>query len=322
MGEIINGQWITDEDVKATQTAAYERTSGKFERSKTVFRNWVTEDGSAGSSGSSGFKAEAGRYHLFAALNCPWAHRTLIYRNIKNLGETISLSLASPIRTDQGWVFESNDKRFADELYDLSAVHEIYTRSDTKYSGRSTVPILWDKKQQTIVSNESAEIIRMFNSAFNKITGDEQDFYPVHLAKEIDALNDVIYKRVNNGVYKSGFARTQEAYNEAVIDLFNTLDQLEEHLSQSRYLLGDSITEADWRLLPTLARFDVAYFSAFKCNLRAIRDYLHLSAYFKDLYTQKGVAETVDFDVYRMGYHSQSSFRNPHGIVPIAFEPD
>jgi putative glutathione S-transferase len=320
MGKLIQGDWITDDKLKAKEAAEYQRAGGKFERGTAGFRNWVTADGSAGPSGLAGFKAEAGRYHLFAALNCPWAHRTLIYRKVKNLDNVISLSLAAPARTDQGWVFKSDDARFGDELYSLSAVHELYTRADADYSGRVTVPILWDKQRQTIVSNESSEIIRMFNTAFNAITGDDQDFYPKHLAEEIDSLNDVIFNNVNNGVYKSGFARTQEAYSEAVTQLFKTLDELEERLSQSRYLLGDAITEADWRLLPTLARFDVGYYSAFKCNLRAIRDYPHLSAYFENLYAQKGVAETIDFDVYRAGYHSQSPLRNPYGIVPVGFE--
>lgn len=322
MGKLIQGEWITDDKLKAAETAEYLRAGGKFERGTAGFRNWVTADGSAGPSGLSGFKAEAGRYHLFAALNCPWAHRTLIYRKIKKLDSIVSLSLAAPARTDQGWVFKSEDARYGDDLYGLSAAHEIYTRADADYSGRVTVPVLWDKQSQTIVSNESSEIIRMFNSAFNSITGDEKDFYPDTLAKEIDSLNDIIFNNVNNGVYKSGFARTQEAYSEAVVQLFNTLDEIEKRLSQSRYLLGDAITEADWRLLPTLVRFDVGYYSAFKCNLRAIRDYPHLSAYLKDLYVQDGVAQTVDLDVYRAGYHSQSPLRNPYGIVPVGFEPE
>jgi putative glutathione S-transferase len=320
MGKLIQGEWITDDKLKDAEVAAYQRTGGKFERGTAGFRNWITADGSAGPSELAGFKAEVGRYHLFAALNCPQAHCTLIYRKVKNLDKVISISLAAPARTDQGWVFESDGARFGDELYSLSAVHELYTRANAEYSGRVTVPILWDKQRQTIVSNESSEIIRMFNTAFNAITGDDQDFYPKHLAEEIDSLNDVIFNNVNNGVYKSGFARTQEAYSEAVTQLFKSLDELEERLSQSRYLLGDAITEADWRLLPTLARFDVGYYSAFKCNLRAIRDYPHLSAYFENLYAQKGVAETVDFDVYRAGYHSQSPLRNPYGIVPVGFE--
>jgi len=321
MRKLIQGEWITDDKLKALEAAQYQRAGGKFERGTAGFRSWISKDGSAGPSGLAGFKAEAGRYHLFAALNCPWAHRTLIYRKIKSLDSVISLSLAAPARTDQGWVFGSDDARFGDELYGLSAVHELYTRADPAYTGRVTVPVLWDKQRQTIVSNESSEIIRMFNSAFNDITGDHQDFYPGHLAKEIDSLNEVIFNRVNNGVYKSGFARTQAAYTEAVVPLFETLDELERRLSVSRYLLGDEISEADWRLFPTLARFDVGYYSAFKCNLRAIRDYPHLSAYFKNLYAYKGVAETVDFDIYRAGYHSQSDVRNPHGIVPLGFDP-
>lgn len=321
MGKLIQGEWITDDKLKSAEAMEYNRAGGKFERGTAGFRNWVTADGSAGPSGVTGFKAEAMRYHLFAALNCPWAHRTLIYRKVKKLDNVISLSLAAPARTDQGWVFESDDVRFGDDLYGLSAVHELYTRADANYNGRVTVPVLWDKQTQTIVSNESSEIIRMFNTSFNAITGNSEDFYPAHLAQEIDRLNDVIFNNVNNGVYKSGFARSQDAYSEAVVQVFKTLDELEQRLSQSRYLLGDAITEADWRLLPTLSRFDVGYYSAFKCNLRAIRDYPYLSAYFKNLYEHEGVAETIDFDVYRAGYHSQSPLRNPYGIVPVGFEP-
>ena len=322
MGKLIEGQWITDEKLKAAEALAYKKSGGNFQRGTATFRHWVTVDGLAGPSGDAGFKAEPGRYHLFAAINCPWAHRTLIYHQVKKLEPLIGLSLVAPLRTDQGWVFKTQDSRFRDELYQMQSLHQLYKRAVPDYTGRVTVPVLWDKRQQTIVSNESSEIIRMFNSAFNHLTGDEQDFYPEKLASEIDELNDYIYQNINNGVYKAGFARTQEAYDDAVTKLFAALDTIEERLSLHRYLSGDQITEADWRLLPTLVRFDVGYYSAFKCNLRAIRDYPNLSAYLRDLYSQPGVASTVDLDIYRAGYHSKSPHRNPHGIVPVGFSSE
>lgn len=321
MGKLIQGQWLTDDKLAELEAKAYQASGGKFERGTAGFRNWITADGSAGPSGREGFKAQAGRYHLFAALNCPWAHRTLLYRQVKKLEPIVSLSLVAPLRTEQGWVFDHQAPRFRDDLYQLNAMFELYVRANDEYSGRVTVPVLWDKHQQSIVSNESSEIIRMFNSAFNEITGDEQDFYPLALANEIDELNDYIFNYINNGVYKAGFARSQSAYDEAVTELFMALDKLEARLSQQDYLLGDNITEADWRLLPTLVRFDVGYFSAFKCNLRAIRDYPNLSRYLKALYQVQGVAQTVDLDIYRAGYHSKSPLRNPHGIVPIGPSP-
>ena len=320
MGKLIEGLWMTDDKLAEIEARKYDRAAGKFQRGSAKFRNWITVNGQAGPTGEAGFKAETGRYHLFAALNCPWAHRTLIYRKIKKLEAIVSLSLAAPARTEQGWVFSTSDKRFRDELYQLTAMHELYTRAVGDYTGRVTVPVLWDKQTQTIVSNESADIIRMFNSAFNEITGDRQDFYPASLSGQIDELNDFIFNNINNGVYKSGFARTQAAYDDAVTKLFTALDILEQRLGQSRYLFGENITEADWRLLPTLVRFDVAYYSAFKCNWRAIRDYPHLSTYLTSLYQQQGIAETVDLDIYRKGYHSKSPLRNPHGIVPIGFQ--
>jgi glutathionyl-hydroquinone reductase len=316
MGKLISGQWLTDDALQAFEQKQYQQNKGHFQRGTAVFRNWITSDGSPGPSGSGGFKAEAGRYHLFAAINCPWAHRTLIYRAIKGLEEVVSLSLAAPLRTEQGWAFDPAQPRFSDQLYGLSAIHEIYTQAEPDYSGRATVPILWDKVKKTIVSTESAEIIRMFNSVFDPITGNQLDFYPLAQRSEIDQLNQYIYENINNGTYKAGFARTQAAYNEAVIALFQALDQVEDRLSQQSYLLGENITEADWRLLPTLARFDVGYYSAFKCNLKAIRDYPHLNRYFQQLYAYPGIAETIDFDIYRAGYHSQSPLRNPHGIQP------
>jgi putative glutathione S-transferase len=319
MGKLVNGQWLNDQELLAFEQQQYKAANGRFQRGSPIFRNWITTDGSAGITGHSGFKAEPNRYHLFAAINCPWAHRTLIYRQVKNLTPIIGLSLVAPLRTDNGWVFKTDDTRFADELYQLHAMHELYSKADPQYTGRVTVPVLWDKQQQTIVNNESSEIIRMFNSAFNQVTGDDQNFYPSSLAVEIDKLNELIYHNINNGVYKTGFSRTQEAYDEAVASVFTALDTIETRLSTRRYLLGNNITEADWRLLPTLVRFDVGYFSAFKCNLRAIRDYPYLSTYLQDLYSQPGIANTIDLDIYRVGYHSKSPLRNPHGIVPVGF---
>lgn len=323
MGKLVDGKWLNDEQLLAFEQEQYKAANGRFQRGTAAFRNWITVDGSAGISGEAGFKAQAGRYHLFAALNCPWAHRTLIYRNVKQLENVISLSLVKPLRTDDGWVFDennsNNNSRFQDKLFGLSAMHELYVKANSEYSGRVTVPVLWDKQRETIVSTESSEIIRMFNSAFNDITGDQQNFYPAALAQEIDELNDYIYQNLNNGVYQTGFARTQEAYDESVAKVFAALDNLEQRLSSNKYLLGDQISEADWRLLPTLVRFDVGYYSAFKCNLRAIRDYPHLSAYLQNLYAQPGVASTVDLDIYRAGYHSKSPMRNPNGIVPVGF---
>jgi putative glutathione S-transferase len=320
MGKLVDGKWLNDEQLIAFEQMQYKQSNGRFQRGISVFRNWISADGSAGITGVSGFKAEPNRYHLFAALNCPWAHRTLIYRQVKNLEPIIGLSLVAPLRTEDGWVFKTDDDRFTDELYQLNTMHQLYSKAEPNYTGRVTVPVLWDKQQQKIVSNESSEIIRMFNDAFNEVTGDTQDFYPDALANQIDELNDLIFNNINNGVYKTGFARTQEAYDESVTNVFLTLESLEARLSARRYLLGENITETDWRLLPTLVRFDVGYFSAFKCNLKAIRDYPHLSRYLQDLYSQPGVASTIDLDIYRAGYHSVSPLRNPHGIVPIGFQ--
>lgn len=325
MGKLIEGKWLNDAQLEIFEKQQYKEANGRFQRGTAQFRNWITLDGSAGISGEGGFKAEAGRYHLFAALNCPWAHRTLIYRSVKRLENVISLSLVKPLRTDNGWVFDdentSGDSRFNDTLLGLSALHELYVKAVPDYSGRVTVPVLWDKQQNKIVSTESSEIIRMFNSAFNDITGDQQDFYPAALAQEIDELNDYIYQNINNGVYQTGFARTQEAYDESVVKVFSALDKLEQRLSNSIYLLGNKVTEADWRLLPTLVRFDVGYFTAFKCNLRALRDYPNLSRYLQDVVNLPNVGKTIELDIYRKGYNSVSPLRNPHGIVSVGLAP-
>ena len=309
MGKLLDGKWV-DDDVGAANA------DGKFERSKALLRNWVTPDGAPGPSGIGGFRAEAGRYHLYIAINCPWAHRAAIFRRLKGLEDAISLSICAPRRTDQGWVFDPADDRYRDTLLGKEAMHQVYTAGQPDYSGRVTMPVLWDKKRRTIVSNESAEIIRMLNGAFLGVAGNDINFCPPDLLAEIDALNATIYATVNNGVYRTGFARTQEAYEEAAAALFATLDDLDDRLSKTRYLLGDRPTEADWRLFPTLARFDVAYFGAFKCNLRRLIDYPNLWPYARELYQWPGVADTVDFGIYKRGYYSPSAARNPHGIVP------
>ncbi len=315
MGKLINGKWLNDEKLKAFEAEQYKTNKGKFVRGTAQFRSWITKDGSAGASGEAGFKAEKDRYHLFAALNCPWAHRTLIYRKIKGLDRIISLSLVNPLRNDDGWFFHSNG-RFSDLLYGLKNIHSLYTKADPNYTGRATVPVLWDKQKQTIVSTESSEIIRMFDLAFEAFTSDKPIYFIDDYAEQINSMNDFVYTHLNNGVYQAGFARDQSAYNEAVTKVFAGLDKLESILENSTYLLGETITEADWRLLPTLVRFDVGYYSAFKCNLKAIRDYPNLSRYLQALLTVSGVSDTIDLEVYRKGYHSKNELRNPYGIVP------
>jgi putative glutathione S-transferase len=311
MGLLVDGVWHD-------QWYDTKKSGGKFERSEAQFRNWITADGQAGPSGSDGFAAESGRYHLYVSLACPWAHRTLIYRAIKGLAPHISVSVVHPDMRSDGWTFD-NDFAGAtgDSLYGHDFARDIYTQADPKYSGRVTVPILWDRKRETIVSNESADIIRMFNSAFDGITGDAQDFRPSDLSSEIDEINARIYDTFNNGVYKCGFATTQDAYDAAVYPLFDTLDWIEGILSERRYLLGDRITEADWRLFPTLIRFDPVYHLHFKCNRRRIVDYPNLWAYTRELYQWPGVAETVNFDHIVRHYHCSHETINPHRIVPI-----
>ncbi len=308
MGKLVAGVWRDD----TIQTDA----SGAFVRADTILRNWVTPDGAPGSSGEGGFKAEAGRYHLYVAVNCPWAHRAVIFRILKKLEDVVSISRVAPRRDERGWIFDPVDERYRDGLLGKSVLHEVYTEAVADYTGRVTVPVLWDKQRHTIVSNESAEIIRMFNSAFAGLVEDTPDYAPDDLLGEIDGLNERIYDTVNNGVYRAGFARTQEAYDAAVEPLFETLDDLDDRLSASRYLLGDRQTEADWRLFPTLARFDAAYHGAFKCNIRRLMDYPNLWPYARDLYQTPGIAETVDLDIYKRGYYSPSVERNPRGIVP------
>jgi len=305
MGILVDGKWREEELSTETDTV------GAFQRSDSRFRDWITADG------SSGFKAEPGRYHLYAAYNCPWAHRTLIFRKLKNLEGAITVACALPSIREQGWLFESNPQ-FPDCLPDtvngFHHLHQAYTASDPLYTGKVTVPTLWDKKTQRIVNNESSEIIRMLNSEFRKV-GDDTDFYPAPLRSEIDRVNQLVYANVNNGVYRCGFARSQAAYEAAYDALFATLDELEARLSRQRYLVSRQITEADWRLFPTLVRFDVAYFSLFKCNKKRIADYPNLSNYMRELYGVPGIAATVKPRQYVAGYWSIPRL-NPTGIIP------
>ena len=311
MGAMIEGKWTTDEEASASSLA-----DGRFRRAPSVVRHWVTPDGAPGPTGEGGFEAEANRYHLFVALACPWAHRTLIFRVLKGLTGMISVSVALPRRTDQGWVFDDRSDRFRDTCLGKAALWEVYASGHPGYTGRVTVPVLFDKRSGRIVNNESADIIRMLNGAFDRVGANDADYYPPSLRPEIAALNDCIYETVNDGVYRTGFARTQEAYEEAFDRLFETLDFLDGRLENRRYLCGAQQTEADWRLFPTLARFDVAYHYAFKCNLRRLVDYPNLWPYTRDLYQTPGIAETVHPEIYKLGYFSISELRNPLGIVP------
>jgi putative glutathione S-transferase len=294
-----------------------KETGGQFVRSASQFRNFVTADGSPGPTGKGGFKAESGRYHLYVSLACPWAHRTLIFRKLKGLEEHISVSVVHYLMLDKGWVFKDEDGATVDHLFGAAAMSDIYTRADPHYSGRVTVPVLWDKQTNTIVSNESAEIIRMFNSAFDGITGNNFDFYPEALHAEIDALNAVIYDTINNGVYKCGFATSQSAYEKNFDALFASLDMLENRLTNQKYLFGDMLTEADWRLFTTLVRFDPVYVGHFKCNRNRIVDYPNLQRFLRSLYNEPGVRETVNFHHIKQHYYRSHPTINPTGIVPV-----
>lgn len=317
MGLLIDGKWHD----KWYDT---DKTGGKFEREAARFRNWVTADGSPGPDGEGGFKAESGRYHLYVSMACPWAHRTLIFRKLKGLEQHISVSVVHPDMLENGWEFRPDSEKHRDHLHGLRFLHELYTRAAPDYTGRVTVPTLWDTKKQTIASNESAEIIRMFNSAFNDLEGvrTDLDFYPAGLREEIDAVNARVYDTVNNGVYKAGFATAQDKYEEAYAALFDSLDWLEHRLSSQRYLVGDQLTEADWRLFTTLIRFDAVYFSHFKCNRQRIQDFPALSAYVRDLYQVPGVAETVDIGQIKRHYYVSQRTINPTQIVPVGPELD
>jgi putative glutathione S-transferase len=312
MGLLVDGKWVD----QWYETASNQ---GAFKRQESLFRNWITADGSPGLSGDGGFKAEAGRYHLYVSLACPWAHRTLIFRQLKGLEDVISVSVVEPLMLGEGWTFSA---AYPDHLYGLDTMHQIYSKAEAGLTSRVTVPVLWDKQRETIVSNESAEIIRMLNSAFNGITGNTEDYYPDNLRADIDQLNEWIYPTINNGVYRAGFATTQEAYAEAYQDLFTALDDIEQRLSTRRYLTGEHITEADWRLFTTLLRFDAVYFGHFKTNRQRIEDYDNISAYVRDLFQQPGIAATVDMPYIKQHYYGSHSTINPTGIVPLGQEID
>lgn len=295
MPELLNGEWV------ASEVAANEMKNGAFHREPTRFRDWVGQDG---------LPAEADRYHLYVSYLCPWASRTLAFRKLKGLEAIIGLTVSEPELGKDGWVYAEPEPNEGFRYH-----HQFYTASDPHYTGKVSVPILWDKKERRIVNNESADIIRMFNSAFDELTGNTLDFYPQALQSSIDRWNDLIYENVNNGVYKTGFAKSQTAYEAAFDTLFETLDHLESHLSKSRYLAGEWLTEADWRLFVTLVRFDAAYFGQFKCNLRRIADYPALSHYLRELYQWPGIRETVRIDHIKRGYYGIAHI-NPTGIIP------
>jgi len=310
MGVLVEGEWRADGKFPADP-------SGRFVRPDTIFRNWITPDGSPGPSGAGGFRAEPGRYHLYVSLACPWAHRTLIFRRLKGLEGLIGLSVVNWHMGDDGWTFQPGPGVIPDSVNGATLFYELYVKSKRNYTGRVSVPVLWDKQTKRIVSNESSEIIRMFNSAFDGVGAKPGDFYPAELREEIDALNARIYATVNNGVYRCGFARTQAAYEEAASALFATLDDLETRLSTRRFLCGDVLTEADWRLFVTLLRFDAVYVGLFKCNLRRIEDYPHLQRYLLALLNWPGVAETVDMFHIKHHYYESLKIINPTGIVPL-----
>ena len=315
MGMLVDGAW---------QKGWFntKKSGGRFVRSQSQWRDWVTVDGSPAEGRVRGFKAEPGRYHLYVSYACPWAHRTLILRKLKKLEDIISVSVVHHFMGEDGWTFEQGDGATGDTLYGNKLLHQIYTKADPAYSGRVTVPVLWDRKEETIVSNESSEIIRMLNSAFDEWGDASLDFYPERLQPEIDAINDLVYGAINNGVYRTGFATTQDAYEEAYGELFKALDVVEGRLAAGRYLVGDALTEADWRLFTTLIRFDAVYYSHFKCNRQRIGDFPNLSNYLRELYQIPGIAETVNMLHIKHHYYASHESVNPTRIVPLGPELD
>jgi len=309
MGLLVEGKWV-DEWYDT------ESTGGHFVRTDAQFRHWITPDGQAGPTGDGGFKAEPGRYHLYVSLACPWAHRTLIFRALKGLQDMISVSVVQPYMGANGWSFAAG----ADSLFDSQYLYQVYLRAQENYTGRVTVPLLWDRQQNKAVSNESAEIIRMLNSAFDSVGARPGDYYPEALQADIDAINHKIYHHINNGVYKAGFATEQSVYETEVKALFDVLTELDQRLANQRYLLGEHLTEADWRLFTTLVRFDAVYHGHFKCNIKRLVDFPHLWAYTRELYQWPGVAETVDMEHIKAHYYGSHPTINPNGIIPLGPE--
>ena len=308
MGLLMKGQWVDEwYDTK--------NSGGEFRRQDSRFRSWLTPNGEAGPNGEPGFKAEKGRYHLYVSLACPWAHRTLIFRQLKQLQDYIDVTVVEPLMLENGW-------EMSDPLYGLDFLYQLYLKADASYEGRVTVPVLWDKQTQTIVSNESSEIIRMFNTAFNQLSGNAADYYPEALHETIHALNERIYDTINNGVYRAGFATTQAAYESAFHALFDSLDWVEGLLTRQRYLAGDQLTEADWRLFTTLIRFDAVYFGHFKTNRQLLADFPAISGYVRELYQVPGVAETVSFEHIKTHYYASHRTINPTGVIPVGPEQD
>ncbi|MFC6347377.1 glutathione S-transferase family protein [Vagococcus carniphilus] len=315
MGLLVEGEWHD-------QWYDTKSTGGHFVRKDSQFRNWITKDGGAGPTGEAGFKAEPNRYHLYVSYACPWASRALIMRKLKGLEEMISLSVVNPYMGENGWTFEEGKDVIKDPILDADYLYQVYTHADSNYSGRVTVPVLYDKKTNQIVNNESSEIMRMLNSAFDEVGALPGDYYPEELRSQIDEMNDKVYHGVNNGVYKAGFATKQEVYEEEVTKLFNVLDELEEHLSTRNYLVGEKLTEVDWRLFVTLVRFDSAYYGHFKCNIRELREYPNLWRYTRELYNYKEVKETVNFYHIKHHYYGSHPTINPNRIVPKGPELD
>ncbi len=315
MGSLIDGKWVD----KWRDT---DSTGGHFVRPDAKVRNWITCTGDPGPSGEGGFKAEAGRYHLYIASSCPWAHRTMIFRTLKGLEDMIPVSVVNPITHGDGWTFLDGHGVIPDPIFGVTYLYEIYQKADPNYTGLVTVPTLWDKQRSTIVCNESSEIIRMFNSEFDDIGAKPGDYYPEDLRSEIDEVNELVYHAINNGVYRTGFASSDEAYAEAYKRLFDALDTLEERLSGQRYLVGDQLTEADWRLFTTLIRFDLAYYGPFKCNKRRLIDYPNLWNYTRGLYQVPGVAATVDPFAIKQHYYASTKMLKPTGIVGLGPDID
>ncbi len=310
MGLLVDGQWVD-------QWYDTKKTGGRFVRTEAQFRNWITADGSAGPTGQAGYKAEANRYHLYVSLACPWASRTLMIRTLKGLEDMISISVVHPLMLEHGWTFEEGEGVIGDPIFQARYLHEVYTAVKPDYTGRVTVPVLFDKKTKTIVNNESSEIIRMLNTAFDGLGAKSGNYVPDQWLEEIDVVNDFVYHRINNGVYKAGFATKQEVYEEEVTTLFAALDQMEERLAGQDYLVGNRLTEADIRLFTTLVRFDAVYFGHFKCNLKPLTAYPNLWAYTKRIYQLPGMAQTVNFDHIKRHYYGSHKTINPTGVIPL-----